>query len=112
VETNRIKNNNSSFYSRELIIFCKNKNKKEQKVYSRTAMLTYYQVSRPRKIKVRVVKAHDHVPYLGSGNVVDTRQKTKIGGFGATFFTNRYEQQLSEYDKWQSLSRKLKKQLV
>ncbi len=81
-------------------------------MYSKTAMLTYYQVSRPRKIKVRVVKAHDHVPYLGSGNVVDTRQKTRIGGFGATFFTNRYEQQLSEYDKWQSLARKLKKQLI
>lgn len=81
-------------------------------MYSDSAMLTYYQVSRPRKIKVRVVKAHDHVPYLGSGNVVDTRQKTKTSGFGATFFTNRYEQQLSEYDKWQSLSRKLKKQLV
>lgn len=81
-------------------------------MYSKTAMLTYYQVSRPRKIKVRVVKAHDHVPFLGSSNVVDTRQLAKKPKFGATFFASRYEQQISEYDKWQKLTRKLKKQLI
>lgn len=81
-------------------------------MYSRTAMLTYYQVSRPRKIKVRVVKAHAHVPYLGSSNVVDTRKMLKKPKFGSTFFVNSYEQQLSEYDRWQKLARKLKKQLI
>ena len=81
-------------------------------MYSRSAMLTYYQVSRPRKIKVRVVKAHDHVPYLDSGNVIDTRKTTKKTGFGATFFASRYEQKLSEYDKWQKLSARLKKQII
>ncbi len=81
-------------------------------MYSSTTMLTYYQVSRPRKIKVRVVKAQDHVPFLGSGNVVDTRKLIKKPKFGATFFVNRYEQQLSEYDRWQKLARKLKKQLI
>jgi uncharacterized protein (DUF1919 family) len=81
-------------------------------MYSSVKMLTYYQVSRPRKIKVRVVKAHDHVPYLGSNNVVDTRKMIKKPKFGSAFFVSRYEQQLSEYDRWQKLARKLKKQLV
>ena len=81
-------------------------------MYSKTTMLTYYQVSRPRNVKVRVVKAHDHVPYLGSSNVVDTRKKAKVSRFGATFFNSRQAQHNTEYDKWQSLSRKLKKQLI
>ncbi len=80
-------------------------------MYSRTAMLTYYQVSRPRKIKVRVVQAHAHVPYLGSSNVVDTRQFVKKG-FGAPFFTSPNERRLNEYDRWQKLAKKLKKQIV
>jgi len=81
-------------------------------MYSSSAMLTYYQVSRPRKIKVRVVKAHDHVPYLDNGNVVDTRKIAKKPAFGSTFFASRYEQKLSEYDKWQKLTKRLKKQLI
>jgi hypothetical protein len=81
-------------------------------MHSRTAMLTYYQVSRPRTIKVRVVKAHEHVPFLDSGNVIDTRKTAKKTGFGATFFANRVEKQMSEYDKWQKLSDRLSKQIV
>lgn len=81
-------------------------------MYSNTTMLTYYQVSRPRKIKVRVVKAHHHVPFLGSSNVVDTRQLAKKPKFGTTFFVSRHEQQIGEYDRWQKLARKLKKQLI
>ncbi len=80
-------------------------------MYSGARMLTYYQVSRPRKIKVRVVKAHEHVPYLGSSNVVDTRKMVKRS-FGATFFTSMNDQRLGEYDRWQRLNKKLKKQIV
>ncbi len=80
-------------------------------MYSNVQMLTYYQVSRPRKIKVRVVKAHEHVPFLGSHNVVDTRKMIKKS-FGATFFTSPLERQLDEYGRWQKLSKKLKKQIV
>ena len=81
-------------------------------MYSKTAMLTYYQVSRPRKVKVRVVKAHAHVPYLGNSNVVDTRKQLKTATFGATFFASRAQTQASEYDKWQALNDKLKKKLI
>ena len=85
---------------------------KGAKMYSSTQMLTYYQVSRPRKIKVRVVKAHAHVPYLGSGNVIDTRKLQKKISFGATFFASSHDTQLTEYDKWQKLNRKLRKLLI
>ncbi|MSR68240.1 hypothetical protein EXS66_00450 [Candidatus Saccharibacteria bacterium] len=81
-------------------------------MYSKSAMLTYYQVSRPRKIKVRVVKAHAHVPYLCTGNVVDTRKKAQVSSFGSTFFASRADSQLSEYDRWRKLSDQLKKQLI
>lgn len=81
-------------------------------MYSRSAMLTYYQVSRPRKIKVRVVKAHEHVPFLDSENVVDTRKSVKKAGFGATFFASRQEKQLSEVDKWSKLTKLLEKQII
>ena len=81
-------------------------------MYPKSAMLTYYQVSRPRKIKVRVVKAHEHVPFLDNGNVIDTRKTVKKSGFGATFFASRYEKQMNEYDKWQKLASKLKKQII
>lgn len=81
-------------------------------MYPKTAMLTYYQVSRPRKIKVRVVKAHEHVPFLDTDNVVDTRKSSKKKGFGSTFFATRYENQLNEYDRWQKLSARLKKQII
>jgi hypothetical protein len=69
-------------------------------------MLTYYQVSRPRKIKVRVVKAHEQVQYLNSPNVVDTRQ------FAATFFLNPAERQLTELEAWSKLSRKMAKRAI
>ena len=81
-------------------------------MYSRTAMLTYYQVSRPRKIKVRVVKAHEHVPFLDSENVIDTRKTAKKSGFGSTFFASRNDNQINEYDKWQKLTAKLSKQII
>ena len=81
-------------------------------MYSKTAMLTYYQVSRPRKVKVRVVKAHAHVPYLGNSNVVDTRKQLKTASFGATFFASQSPTQTSEYHKWQTLDDKLRKKLI
>ncbi len=81
-------------------------------MYSRTTMLTYYQVSRLRKIRVRVVKAHEHVAYLDSQNVVDTRKPVQKAGFGSTFFASRYDSQLGEHDRWNRLSEKLKKQLI
>ena len=81
-------------------------------MYSRTAMLTYYQVSRPRKIKVRVVKAHEHVPFLDSENVIDTRKTVKKPAFGSTFFASRSDNQINEYYKWQKLTAKLSKQII
>ena len=78
------------------------------------AMLTYYQVTRPRKVKVRVVKAHEHVPYLGSENVIDIRalsQKDK-SRFGRSFFLSPNERKITEYEAWQKLSKRLKKRIV
>lgn len=76
-----------------------------------TPMLTYYQVSRPRKIKVRVVKPHAQVPYLASSNVVDTRQFAKRP-FAATFFLNPAERQLTELEAWSKLSKRLSKRAI
>lgn len=79
-----------------------------------TTMLTYYQVTRPRKVKVRVVKAHHHVPYLGSENVIDIRalaQKEK-SRFGSSFFLSANEKQITEYEAWQKLSKRLKKRII
>jgi hypothetical protein len=74
-------------------------------------MLTYYQVSRPRKIKVRVVKAHEQVQYLNSPNVVDTRQFARRP-LAATFFLNPAERQLTELEAWSKLSRKMLKRAI
>lgn len=77
-------------------------------------MLTYYQVTRPRKVKVRVVKAHDQVPYLGSENVLDIRsisQKGKVK-FGRSFFLSPNERKITEYEAWQKLSKRLKNRIV
>ena len=76
-------------------------------------MLTYYQVSRPRKIRVRVVKPHDQLPYLASGNVIDTRRlASPKPSFGSLFFASQSEVRLSEYDKWQKLAKKLRKNVI
>jgi len=78
------------------------------------AMLTYYQVTRPRKVKVRVVKAHAHVPYLGSEHVINVRamvQKNK-SKFGRSFFLSPNERKITEYESWQKLNKRLKKRLV
>lgn len=77
-------------------------------------VLSYYQVTRPRKVKVRVVKPHEHVPYLGSDNVIDIRaiaQGSK-SRFGSSFFLSPNERQITEYESWQKLSRRLKKRIV
>ena len=52
------------------------------------------------------------LPFLDNGNVIDTRKTVKKSGFGATFFASRYEKQMNEYDKWQKLASKLKKQII
>lgn len=77
-------------------------------------MLTYYQVTRPRKVKVRVVAAHHHVPYLGSENVLDTRLAAQKGKtkFGKSFFLSQSERQITEFEAWQKLNKRLKKRLV
>ncbi len=77
-------------------------------------MLTYYQVTRPRKVKVRVVKAHHHVPYLGSENVIDVRAmaKKEKTRFGSSFFLSPSERQITEYESWQKLSKRLKKRMI
>ncbi len=77
----------------------------------RKTMLTYYQVSRPRKVKVRVVKAHDQVQFLNSPNVVDTRKLARRP-LAATFFLNPAERQLTEFQAWNKLSRKLLKKAI
>lgn len=78
------------------------------------AMLTYYQVTRPRKVKVRVVKAHHQVPYLGSENVIDVRAiaNKEKSRFGSSFFLSPSERQITEYEAWQKLSKRLKKRIV
>jgi hypothetical protein len=77
-------------------------------------MLTYYQVTRPRKVKVRVVKAHSQVPFLGSENVIDTRPLAtkEKGRFGSSFFLSPNEKQITEYEAWQKLSKRLKKRII
>jgi hypothetical protein len=77
-------------------------------------MLTYYQVTRPRKVKVRVVKAHSQVPFLGSENVIDTRPLATKGKsrFGSSFFLSPNEKQITEYEAWQKLSKRLKKRII
>jgi len=77
-------------------------------------MLTYYQVTRPRKVKVRVVKAHSQVPFLGSENVIDTRPLASKGKtrFGSSFFLSPKEKQITEYEAWQKLSKRLKKRII
>ncbi len=77
------------------------------------AMLTYYQVTRPRKVKVRVVKAHDQVPYLGSENVLDIRSISQKGKtkFGRSFFLSPNERKITEYEAWQKLSKRLQKRI-
>jgi len=79
-----------------------------------TTMLTYYQVTRPRKVKVRVVKAQHQVPYLGSENVIDIRALSQKGRgrFGSSFFLSPNERKITEYEAWQKLSGRLKKRLV
>lgn len=79
-----------------------------------TTMLTYYQVTRPRKVKVRVVKAHSQVPYLGSENVIDIRAyaKKEKTRFGSSFFLSASEKQITEYEAWQKLSKRLKKRII
>ncbi|MCX6805199.1 MAG: hypothetical protein NT114_00690 [Patescibacteria group bacterium] len=79
-----------------------------------TTMLTYYQVTRPRKVKVRVVKAHSQVPFLGSENVIDTRPLATKGKsrFGSSFFLSPNEKQITEYEAWQKLSKRLKKRII
>ena len=79
-----------------------------------TTMLTYYQVTRPRKVKVRVVKAHSQVPYLGSENVIDIRAMVnkEKSRFGQSFFLSPNERQITEYEAWQKLSKRLKKRIV
>lgn len=77
-------------------------------------VLSYYQVTRPRKVRVRVVKPHEHVPYLGSNNVIDIR--AMIGGgkprFGSSFFLSPNERQITEYEAWQKLGKRLKKRIL
>ena len=79
-----------------------------------TTMLTYYQVTRPRKVKVRVVKAHSQEPFLGSENVIDTRPLATKGKsrFGSSFFLSPNEKQITEYEAWQKLSKRLKKRII
>jgi hypothetical protein len=79
-----------------------------------TTMLTYYQVTRPRKVKVRVVKAHSQVPFLGSENVIDTRSLAtkEKSRFGSSFFLSPNEKQITEYEAWQKLSKRLKKRII
>ncbi len=77
-------------------------------------VLSYYQVTRPRKVKIRVVAAHEHVPYLDGSNVIDVRaiaQGSKPR-FGSSFFLSPNERQITEYEAWQKLSRRLSKRLV
>ena len=78
------------------------------------AMLTYYQVTRPRKVKVRVVKAHTQVPFLGSENVLDIRAISSQGKnkFGRSFFLSQSERKITEYEAWQKLGKRLKKRIV
>ncbi len=78
------------------------------------AMLTYYQVTRPRKVKVRVVKAQDQVPYLASQNVVDIRSLNgkKSQRFGSSFFLSPNERQITEHEAWAKLSARLKKRII
>ena len=73
-----------------------------------------YQVTRPRKVKVRVVKAHSQVPFLGSENVIDTRPLATKGKsrFGSSFFLSPNEKQITEYEAWQKLSKRLKKRII
>ncbi|MBI2798268.1 hypothetical protein HYX70_03140 [Candidatus Saccharibacteria bacterium] len=73
-------------------------------------MLTHYQVTRPRKIKVRVVKPHAHVRFLNTPNVVDTRQPAKRG-FGRAFFLSLNEKEASEHDAWHKLEKRLRKRI-
>jgi hypothetical protein len=77
-------------------------------------VLSYYQVTRPRKVKIRVVKPHEHVPYLGSDNVIDIRAIAHGSKprFGSSFFLSPNERQITEYESWQKLSRKLAKRIV
>jgi hypothetical protein len=77
-------------------------------------VLSYYQVTRPRKVKVRVVKPHEHVPYLGSNNVIDIRAMLsgKNSRFGNSFFMSPNEKQITEYEAWQKLTSRLNKRIV
>ena len=77
-------------------------------------VLSYYQVTRPRKVKIRVVAPHEHMPYLDGGNVIDIRaivQGSKPR-FGSSFFLSPNERQITEYEAWQKLNRRLRKRLV
>lgn len=63
-----------------------------------------------RPVKVKVVKAHQQVPYLQGDNVVDARSKAKRG-FGRMFFVAIKKVPKTERDNWQKLEKGLKKRI-
>jgi len=54
------------------------------------------------------------VPFLGSENVIDTRPLATKGKsrFGSSFFLSPNEKQITEYEAWQKLSKRLKKRII
>ncbi len=64
--------------------------------------------STSRSVKVKIVKAHQQIPYLQGENVIDTRVKTKRG-FGHMFFVTIKKAPKTERDNWQKLEKSFKK---